>query len=129
MTHSGGSGSSLWTPDTGAETSCIGVTQAEALRIDMASLSPPTDKLYAAGGHELKRRGTFTCDLTLDSVTATVTVSVVQGFNSSLLSWYDAIALGILSPDFPAQLKCEEVTGRAPAPPSPQPPGHSPIGP
>ena len=129
MTHSGGSGTSLWTPDTGAETSCIGVTQAEALRIDMTSLSPPTDKLYAAGGHELKCRGTFTCDLTLDAVTATVTISVVQGLNSALLSWYDAIALGILSPDFPAQLKCAKVAGRAPAPPSPQPSGHSPTGP
>ena len=105
MTHSQGTGTSLWTPDTGAEISCIGVSQAEALRINVADLSPPTDTLYAAGGHELQCRGTFECDLTLGKVTTTVTVSVVQGLDGALLSWYDAIALDILPRDFPAQLR------------------------
>ena len=118
-THRNGTGTSLWTPDTGAETSCMGVSQAEALRISMADLSPPQDSLYAAGGHELRCRGTFECDLTLGAVTATVTVSVVEGLNCALLSWFDAIALGILSPEFPAQLQRVERTGHAVAFPAP----------
>ena len=97
----------------------MGVSQAEALRISMADLSPPQDSLYAAGGHELRCRGTFECNLTLGTVTATVTVSVVEGLNCALLSWFDNIALGILSPEFPAQLQRVERTGHAVAFPAP----------
>ena len=119
VTHEHGTGTSLWTPDTGAETSCIGVPQAEALGVNLGNLSPPVDTLYAAGGHQLTCRGTLECDLTLGAVTATVTVSVVQGLDCALLSWYDAIALGILSPDFPAQLNRVEMPGHASAQSSP----------
>ena len=84
----------------------------------MADLSPPTDALYAAGGYELQCHGSFECTLTLGAITATVNVSVVQGLNNPLLSWHDAIALGILPPEFPAQLRSVGQTESASAPSS-----------
>ena len=118
MAHSRGSGACLWTLDTGSEASCIGPAHAEELQIHMADLSPPTDALYAAGGYKLQCHGSFECTLTLGAVTATVNVSVVQGLNNPLLSWHDAMALGILPPEFPAQLRSVGQTESASAPSS-----------
>ena len=82
----------------------MGVGQAEDLNIDVSRLSPSTEKLYAAGGNELRCYGTVNCDMTLGVITAKVMVSVIQGLDGALLSWHDSIALGILPSNFPAQV-------------------------
>ena len=82
----------------------MGVGQAEDLNIDVSRLSPRTDKLYAAGGNELRCYGTVNCDMTLGVITIKVMVSVIQGLDGALLSWHDSIALGILPSSFPAQV-------------------------
>ncbi|KAF0295111.1 hypothetical protein FJT64_007243 [Amphibalanus amphitrite] len=47
----------LWTPDTGAEVSCIGPTQAEQLGVDPRSLSAASERSYDANGQELQCNG------------------------------------------------------------------------
>ena len=97
----------------------MGVGQAEDLNIDVSRLSPRTDKLYAAGGNELRCYGTVDCDMTLGEITAKVMVSVIQGLDGALLSWHDSIALGILPSSFPAQVAR---VGPPPAPADAPPP-------
>ena len=51
--HGGGLRSIWWTPDTGAEVSCMGLSQAEQLGVSFSTLPAPTEKFYAANGQEL----------------------------------------------------------------------------
>ena len=104
VSHQNGQGSLMWTPDTGAEVSVIGMKEAERIGIDASHLTPPADSLLAAGGHQLECAGTFSCQLTLGQRQTSTTVTVVTGLHAALLSWYDSIAVGIISPDFPRQI-------------------------
>ena len=104
VSHQGGQGSLLWTPDTGAEVSVIGSREAERIGVDTSQLTRPADRLLAAGGHQLKCAGSFQCTLTMGQRQTSTTVTVISGLDAALLSWYDAIAVGIISPDFPRQI-------------------------
>ena len=104
VSHQRGHGSLLWTPDTGAEVSVIGSREAERIGIDTANLTQPSDRLLAAGGHQLKCAGSLECTLTMGQRQTSTTVTVIPGLQAPLLSWYDGIALGIISPDFPKQI-------------------------
>ena len=123
--HSGGLRTMLWTPDTGAEVSCIGFPQAEQLGLDLSSLSAASERFYAANGQELQCNGQFACNLSLGDRSTSTTVFVLHGLNAALLAWFDAVHLGILPPDYPQQIcavKLDDSGTRPSAPPPPPPP-------
>ena len=134
--HSCGVSVMLWTPDTGAEVTCMGMTQAEQLGVDPRSLSAPTERFYAANGQELLCHGQFPCDLSLGDKQTSTTVFVLQGLDAALLAWFDAVHLGILPPDYPRQIGSVESADRGarsaslpalrrPAPTPPPPPSRA----
>ncbi|KAF0296694.1 hypothetical protein FJT64_005863 [Amphibalanus amphitrite] len=108
-----------WTPDTGAEVSVISQEAAKQMGINVKKLTPPSGSLFAADGRELPCLGTCQVALQLGSIKRTIAVSVVKKLHSSLLSWHDAVRLGILHKEFPQQIRSaiseEEETSR-PAP-------------
>ena len=95
----------VWTPDTGAEVSVVSVDAAVQMGIGVGELVPPSGGLFAADGRELPCRGSCEVKLQLGDVTRTVNVSVVEKLHSSLLSWHDAVLLGILPKEFPRQIR------------------------
>ncbi|KAF0307226.1 hypothetical protein FJT64_002310 [Amphibalanus amphitrite] len=108
-----------WTPDTGAEVSVISQEAAKQMGINVKKLTPPSGSLFAADGRELPCLGACQVALQLGSIKRTIAVSVVKKLHSSLLSWHDAVRLGILHKEFPQQIRSaisdEEETSR-PAP-------------
>ncbi|KAK3880187.1 hypothetical protein Pcinc_015318 [Petrolisthes cinctipes] len=105
-THPAGRDAITWTPDSGAETTVMGFDTAASLGIQTSWLKPAgRESLYAAGNHPLTCLGTFPSRLELGSRQAETVVSVVKEVKGALLSWYDSIALGILSENFPAQIR------------------------
>ena len=105
-THPAGRDKITWTPDSGAETTVIGLDTATLLGIQPSSLMPADGGgLYAAGNHPLTCVGTFSSCLKLGDREAETVVSVVKVVKGALLSWHDSIALGILPEDFPAQIQ------------------------
>ena len=92
----------VWTPDSGAEATVMGLDVAMSLGIPQTALKVPgSADLFAAGEYSLTCLETFSLELG-NKRTKTV-VSVVKEMTGALLSWYDSIALGILPTDFPAQ--------------------------
>ena len=106
--------STLWTPDTGAETSAVSIRQAESMGVRDANLIPSTATLRAADGRKLDCLGTCDFTLRLGDTTRTVHVSVLRSLHSPLLSWHDCVGMGILPATFPEQIR--QISAR---------PGHS----
>ncbi|XP_064111293.1 uncharacterized protein LOC135218773 [Macrobrachium nipponense] len=105
-THPKGSSSVMWTPDSGAETTVIGLDNAKSLGIHESSLEPIImGGLIAADRQPLTNMGTFEAFLTLGNRNTTTVVSVVKEVKGALLSWFDCVALGILPKHFPAQIQ------------------------
>ncbi|XP_064116668.1 uncharacterized protein LOC135222514 [Macrobrachium nipponense] len=105
-THPKGSNSVMWTPDSGAETTVIGLENAKSLGIHESSLEPIImGGLIAADRQPLTNMGTFEAFLTLGNRSTTTVVSVVKEVKGALLSWFDCVALGILPENFPAQIQ------------------------
>ncbi|KAF0293403.1 Protein SMG9 [Amphibalanus amphitrite] len=92
---------------------------AKQMGINVKKLTPPSGSLFAADGRELSCLGACQVALQLGSIKRTIAVSVVKKLHSSLLSWHDAVRLGILHKEFPQQIRSaisdEEETSR-PAP-------------
>ena len=95
----------VWTPDTGAETSAVSLQQVEAMGVRREDLSPSTAVLWAADSRRLDCLGTCALTLRLGDVTCAVRVSVLRFLHSPLLSWHDCIRLGILPATFPQQIR------------------------
>ena len=95
----------LWTPDTGAEVSCMGPTRAEQLGVDLSTLSSAAEHFYAANGQKLGCHGQFLRELSLGDKSMSTSVFVLHGLNAAPLAWFDAIRLGILSLDYPRQIR------------------------
>ena len=94
-----------WTPDTGAEVSVISLDEAARMGINAKDLSSPIGSLFTADGRELPCLGSRDISLQLGDIKRTVSVSVVKKLHSSLLSWHDAVHLGILHREFPQQIR------------------------
>ena len=94
-----------WTPDTGAEESVTSLDEATRMGINVKDLAPPASSLFTADGRELPCLGSCDIALQLGDIKRTVTVSVVKKLHSSLLSWHDAVHLGILHREFPQQIR------------------------
>ena len=95
----------VWTPDTGAEVSVISLEQAKQMGIIVKNLTPSSGSLFAADGRELPCLGSCDITLQLGDIKKTVNISVVRKLHSSLLSWHDAVHLGILHKEFPQQIR------------------------
>ena len=105
-THPTGCDPVVWTPDSGAEATVMGLDVAMSLGIPQTALKVPgSADLFAAGEYPLTCLGTFSLELELGSKRTKNVVSVVKEIKGALLSWYDSIALGILPTDFPAQIR------------------------
>ena len=94
-----------WTPDTGAEVSVTSLDEATRMGINVKDLAPPASSLFTADGRELPCLGSCHIVLQLGDIKRTRTVSVVKKLHSSLLSWHDAVHLGILHREFPKQIR------------------------
>ena len=94
-----------WTPDTGAKVSVTSLDEATRMGINVKNLAPPTSSLFTADGRELPCLGSCDIVLQLGDIKRTVIVSVVKKLHSSLLSWHDAVHLGILHREFPQQIR------------------------
>ena len=95
-----------WTPDTGAEVSVTSLDEATRMGINVKDLvAPPASSLFTVDGRELPCLGSCDIALQLGDIKRTVTVSVVKKLHSSLLSWHDAVHLGILHREFPQQIR------------------------
>ncbi|XP_068239977.1 uncharacterized protein [Palaemon carinicauda] len=104
--HPKGSSSVMGTPDSGAETTVMGLGNAKSLGIHESSLEPIVmGGLIAADRQPLTNMGTFEAFLTLGNRSTTTVVSVVKEVKGALLSWFDCIAQGILPENFPAQIQ------------------------
>ncbi|XP_045137194.1 uncharacterized protein LOC123519755 [Portunus trituberculatus] len=103
-THPAGRDLVVWTPDSGAETTVMGLDTAHSLGISLSTLNPVDDDIFAAGEQPLTCLGTFQSHLELGEKQTETTVTVVKEIKGALLSWYDSIALGILPENFPAQI-------------------------
>ena len=109
--HRSRSCSMLWTPDTGAEISAMGIRQARSLGADLSALDRPPERILGADGHELQCSGSLQCQMKLGEVIASITVCIIPAMDGALLSWYDSISLGLLPRSFPCQ-----ITGNSPPP-------------
>ncbi|KAF0292354.1 hypothetical protein FJT64_001016 [Amphibalanus amphitrite] len=103
-----------------ADVSGIGAEAAKQMGINVKKLTPPSGSLFAADGRELPCLGACQVALQLGSIKRTIAVSVVKKLHSSLLSWHDAVRLGILHKEFPQQIRSaisdqEETSRPAPA--------------
>jgi len=74
--HADGRSTLRWTPDTGAEANVMGTREARSLGVDLAQLTPSSDKLFAAGGEQRNSAGTFSCELMLGDKRVTAQVVV-----------------------------------------------------
>ena len=72
--------------------------------INVKQLTPPSGSLFAADGRELPCLGVCQVALQLGSIKRTISVSMKK-LHSSLLSWHDAVRLGILHREFPQQIR------------------------
>lgn len=104
-THPAGRDTVVWTPDSGAETTVMGLDTAHSLGISLSTLKPADDDIFAAGEQPLTCLGTFQSHLELGEKQTETTVTVIKEIKGALLSWYDSIALGILPENFPAQIR------------------------
>ncbi|XP_064089177.1 uncharacterized protein LOC135203373 [Macrobrachium nipponense] len=105
ITHPAGNSSILWTPDSGAEATVMGLNVARSLGIYPYMLEPSKiEKLCSAGYQTLNCVGAFTSHLSLGDRQTQAEITVVKEVKGALLSWFDSIALGILPEDFPAQI-------------------------
>ncbi|XP_068206283.1 uncharacterized protein [Palaemon carinicauda] len=105
ITHPAGNSSILWTPDSGAEATVMGLNVARSLGIYPYMLEPSKiGKLCSAGYQTLNCVGAFTSHLSLGDRQTKAEITVVKEVKGALLSWFDSIALGILPEDFPAQI-------------------------
>ncbi|XP_068228046.1 uncharacterized protein [Palaemon carinicauda] len=105
ITHPAGNSSIIWTPDSGAEATVMGLNVARSLGIYPYMLEPSKiGKLCSAGYQTLNRVGAFTSHLSLSDRQTKAEITVVKEVKGALLSWFDSIALGILPEDFPAQI-------------------------
>ncbi|XP_068226846.1 uncharacterized protein [Palaemon carinicauda] len=105
ITHPTGNSSILWTPDSGAEATVMGLNVARSLGIYPYMLEPSKiGKLCSAGYQTLNCVGAFTSHLSLGDRQTKAEITVVKEVKGALLSWFDSIALGILPEDFPAQI-------------------------
>ncbi|KAK3854724.1 hypothetical protein Pcinc_038818 [Petrolisthes cinctipes] len=105
-THSRGRDAVVWTPDSGAEATVMGLDVAKSLGIPQTLLEAPScGVLFAADDYPLTCLGSFTSQLELGDRSTSTVVTVIKEVTGALLSWYDSVALGILPSDFPAQIK------------------------
>ncbi|KAK3868203.1 hypothetical protein Pcinc_026391 [Petrolisthes cinctipes] len=105
-THPRGRDAVVWTPDSGAEATVMGLDVAKSLGIPQTLLEAPScGVLFAAGDYPLTCLGSFTSQLELGDRSTSTVVTVIKEVTGALLSWYDSVALGILPSDFPAQIK------------------------
>ena len=120
MHHPAGRNSVRCTPDSGAEATVMGAAASRAIGISDADLDAGSSEGFSAvGHHRLECIGSFRADITLGSRRASVTVFVIDQLEGMLLSWFDSVTLGLLPPDFPAQV--QSVTLSEPTPPTPPP--------
>ena len=108
------------TPDSGAEATVMGTAVSRSLGLSDADFdTEATEGFSAVGHHRLACRGSFRADVTLGSRRVNVIIFVIDKLDGMLLSWFDSVALGLLPPDFPAQV--QSVTSSTPPPPTPPP--------
>ena len=109
----GGTATTHWTPDTGAETSAVSLRYAEKFGVQRGRLTPPATRLLSADSREMQCFGTCSITLQLGRIKHAVEVAVVKSLNGPLLSWHDSIKLGILPENYPQQIRTVKSTACA----------------
>ena len=96
-------------PDTGSESTAMGLCDAERLGISKSRLRRSSAKLYGADGQELTCFGYFAGKVTLGDESVETDIYVVDGLKGMLLSWFHCKQLRILPKEYPQQIQCCQV--------------------
>lgn len=87
----------IFTPDTGAETTAIGVPQLVKAGIPEQELSQGVEEcVFAVNNEKFTLKGSFEAILSLGRKSAVTTIEVFQELDDVLMSWHDANALQII---------------------------------
>lgn len=106
VAHSTSSGTIETVPDTGADTTVVGLKHLHSLGLTVEDLHPPSDVVYynADGTKMSPVLGSFQGSITYYGKTVECWIDVQDSFTTPLLSWQVCRALGIIHKDFPKPL-------------------------
>ena len=112
--HNGSSGPLVIIPDTGADTTVIGIQHLDSLKMSRDDLDPPSDTMYynADGSQMPPAAGSFYGTVTYGSRSTTCWIDVQSSLTTPLLSWAECRDLGIIPMNFPSQIPDVQVSNR-----------------
>ena len=95
----------IYTPDTGAETTAIEMSQIGKLGLSESDLSPCTGEcVFAANNVILTPKGSIEAVLSLGTKSVVTTIEVFQELDDALMSWYNARALQVIPEHYSGQI-------------------------
>ncbi|XP_037779411.1 uncharacterized protein LOC119575951 [Penaeus monodon] len=118
--HNDSSGSLAIIPDTGADTTVIGLKHLSSLGLSKEDLAPPAETVYynADGSQMPPVAGSFCGTITYGDCSTTCWIDVQPSLTTPLLSWKECKDLGIVPDYFPRQLSDVHMANRVHGPDS-----------
>ncbi|XP_037781117.1 uncharacterized protein LOC119577617 [Penaeus monodon] len=118
--HNDSSGSLAIIPDTGADTTVIGLKHLSSLGLSKEDLAPPAETVYynANGSQMPPVAGSFCGTITYGDRSTTCWIDVQPSLTTPLLSWKECKDLGIVPDYFLRQMSDVHMTNRVHGPDS-----------
>ncbi|XP_037784643.1 uncharacterized protein LOC119580605 [Penaeus monodon] len=118
--HNDSSGSLAIIPDTGADTTVIGLKHLSSLGLSKEDLAPPAETVYynADGSQMPPVAGSFCGTITYGDRSTTCWIDVQPSLTTPLLSWKECKDLGIVPDYFPRQMSDVHMANRVHGPDS-----------
>ncbi|XP_063591351.1 uncharacterized protein LOC134768457 [Penaeus indicus] len=112
--HNDLSGSLAIIPDTGADTTVIGLQHLSSLGLSKKDLAPPAETIYynADGSQMPPAAGSFRGIITYGNRSTTCWIDVQPSLTTPLLSWTECKNLGIVPDYFPRQMSDMRIANR-----------------